>query len=275
MLCCDDGSINSFNNYFQRLDNFFNGLKFFIQSFCWLLWLCLCLGTPKHLEMWIRNCVEQTINTVDSKWSGGAYSKELTLFFIVCFQTNWNGWRRKKNRWHINPIRIWTQFSLRNPWRTNNKRMNERRKKMEWKKIYIYSESDLKPHGKWCAMQTNVLPYFMSCGDVRQCQIWVSFVEYVHSFNIFSFFVFAFAAVFHFVVDFSVSIFPFVSSISFKFGDYVLSLAFGSKRRLFRLFFFRSIECDFRDPCLPHEAYPRWKNIGTNRRNVFVYLLLV
>ena len=131
-------------------------------------------------------------------------SRKNSLCFSLCVPKpiGMDG-EEEKNRWHINPIRIWTQFSLRNPWQTNNKRMNERTQKKWNGKKYIYSESDLKPHGKWCAMQTNVLPYFMSCGDVRQCQIWVSFVEYVHSFNIFfSFFRF----------------FPFCCCFSFRCG---------------------------------------------------------
>lgn len=105
----------------------------------------------------------------------------------------------------------------------------------------------------------------------------MSIIPWIRSFIQFFFSVsisFALAAVFHFVVDFSVSIFfPFVSSISFKFGDYVLSLAFGSKRRLFRLFFFRSIECDFR-PVLATWSIPKmekYRNEYTQRVCVCIW----
>lgn len=93
----------------------------------------------------------------------------------------------------------------------------------------IYSKMDLKPHRKWCAMQT--IAWKVVCVFIRTT--WDNAKYEYHLYYAMRLYIFAFCWVFflHFMFVFHIScwiwlfpfFYPFFQSISFKFDDYILS----------------------------------------------------
>lgn len=104
------------------------------------------------------------------------------MFFVSTFVkvSRKNG--TKKNRWHINPIRIWTQFSHSNPRQTN------------WTKNVVLVRADIASEDDVESKQSYCLILRLRLDDVRQCQEYRSYLEiYVHSLDaLFSFWIWMF-----------------------------------------------------------------------------------